>query len=72
MAGANSFVARFRRDFPRQLAWVEEVAKQEGVHTDDVVASCILHLTEDHYRGRIADGRKRLPSLREIERRGIR
>lgn len=71
MAGKNSFVERFRRDFPRQWAWIEAVAAKERVHTDDVLASCVLHMTEDHYsekRGR----REPLPSLREIEKRGIR
>ena len=73
MAGTNSFVERFRRDFPRQWAWVEAVARQEGIHTDDVIASCVLHLTEDHYNAaKTNPNRKPLPSLREIEKRGLR
>lgn len=72
MAGKNSFVERFRRDYPRQWAWIEAVAAQEGCHTDDVIASCVLHLTEDHYKTEPGKLRQRMPSLREIEKRGLR
>lgn len=72
MAGKNSFVERFSRDFPRQWAWIEAVAAKEQVHTDDVLASCVLHMTEDHYKMKPGRMREPLPSLREIEKRGLR